>query len=214
MAEPIRTVIVDDHPIFRAGIRQVLEKHEAVTIVGEAENGEEALKIIAELRPHVAIVDFQMPVMSGLDVVRRLEATGSETKVVLLTMQDDRRIFLEAMDLGVAGYVLKDSAVTEILQAVKAVMNDRPFVSPTLAGFLLQKRSATTTVPLLPGKLTAAELQILKLIGDLKSNQEIAEELFISRRTVENHRVNMAKKLKLKGTHALLRLALENKEGL
>jgi DNA-binding NarL/FixJ family response regulator len=131
-------------------------------------------------------------------------------------MIDDKRIVLEAMELGVAGYVLKDGAVSEIIHAVKAVMDGRPFVSPTLAGFLLQKRSASQNPdpPKILKDLTSTELRILKLISDLKSNKEIADELFISQRTVENHRVNMAKKLNLKGSHALLKTALENKETL
>jgi two-component system response regulator DegU len=206
-----RIVIADDHPIFRAGIRQVLEKEAAVTIVGEAEHGEEALRQIIDLNPDIAILDFQMPKMTGLDVVRRLEAIGNETKVIFLTMIDDRKVFLEAMDLGVAGYVLKDSAVKEILQAVRAVVNHRPFVSPALTVFLLQRRAEPLQPPTLK-ILTPTEMHILKLIGELRSNQEIADELFISKRTVENHRVNIARKLHLKGSHVLLRLALENKE--
>jgi len=214
MSQFITIVIADDHPIFRAGIRQVLERDARIRIVGECENGEDALKLIFDLNPHLAVLDFQMPIMTGLDVVRRLEATGNETKVVLLTMLDDKKIFLEAMDLGVTGYVLKDSAVSEILQAVKAVADGRPFISPFLSRFLLEKRSVSAeTLPVFK-ELTPTEARILKLIGGLKSNQEIAEQLFISRRTVENHRVNMAKKLNLRGSHALLKFALENKEAL
>ncbi|MEX1140054.1 MAG: response regulator transcription factor [Bacteroidota bacterium] len=212
MGESTKIVIADDHPVFRAGIRQILEKETTLEVVGEAENGEEALKLIMDLRPRIAILDFQMPKMTGLDVVRRLEAVGSETKIIFLTMIDDKRIFLEAMDLGVAGYVLKDSAVSEILHAVRAVLNDRPFVSPALTAFLLQRRSEVPQKPEALKGLTPAELHILKLIGDLKSNQEIADEVFISKRTVENHRVNIARKLNLKGSHVLLKVALENKE--
>ena len=212
----ITIVIADDHPIFREGIRRVLEKDARMKIGGEAEDGETAFTLVSTMKPDVAILDFQMPGMTGLEVARRLEATGSETRVILLTMIDDKRIVLEAMELGVAGYVLKDSAVSEIIHAVKAVVDGRPFVSPTLAGVLLQKRSASQNPdpPKILKDLTATELRILKLISDLKSNKEIADELFISQRTVENHRVNMAKKLNLKGSHALLKTALENKAAL
>lgn len=214
MDDQMTILIADDHPVFRAGIRQVLATEARLTVVGEAENGEQAFQMIMDIRPRIAILDFQMPGMTGLDVVRRLEAVGSETRVIFLTMIEDRRIFLEAMDLGAAGYVLKDSAVSEILQAVRAVMNDRPFVSPSLTGFLLQKRSGVSRMPHVLDSLTTTERRILRLIGDLKSNQEIAEELFISRRTVENHRVNMARKMNLRGSTALLKVALEHRDSL
>lgn len=211
MDEDIRILIADDHPIFRAGIRQVLEKERHLRIVGECADGEEALRSIMDLHPDVAVLDFQMPRMTALDVVRRLAATGVETRVVLLTMVDDRKIFLEAMDLGVSGYVLKDSAVTEIVQAVKSVVDERPFISPVLTRFLLEKRANSGAPPPAIHLLTPTEARILKLIGELKSNREIAEHLFISKRTVENHRVHIARKLNLSGSHALLKFALENR---
>lgn len=211
MDEDIRILIADDHPIFRAGIRQVLEKERHLRIVGECADGEEALRSIMDLHPDVAVLDFQMPRMTALDVVRRLAATGVETRVVLLTMVDDRKIFLEAMDLGVSGYVLKDSAVTEIVQAVKSVVDERPFISPVLTRFLLEQRAKSGAPPSAIHLLTPTEARILKLIGELKSNREIAEHLFISKRTVENHRDHIARKLNLSGSHALLKFALENR---
>lgn len=208
-------LIADDHPIFRAGIRQVIEQDGGFAVVGEADNGEETLQKIQDLKPYVAIVDIQMPKMTGLAVAQRASAMNLDTRIVLLTMLEDKHIFLEAMDSGIHGYVLKDSAVTEILRAISAVCEDKHYISPTLAGLLVQKRSAKGGELSLALKgLTESELKILRLIADLKSNREIADDLFISHRTVENHRVNITRKLNINGTNALLKFALQHKADL
>jgi two-component system response regulator DegU len=212
----VQTILIaDDHPIFRAGIRQVIEHDGRFAVVGEAENGEEALRKIQDLKPNVAIVDIQMPKMTGLAVAQRANAMNLDTRIVLLTMLEDKRIFLEAMDSGVCGYVLKDGAVTEILRAIEVVCDNKHYISPTLAGLLVQKKSAEGgTVSLSLKGLTDAERRIVRMIADLKSNREIAEELFISHRTVENHRVNIARKMNLTGSNALLKFALQHKADL
>jgi DNA-binding NarL/FixJ family response regulator len=213
MDEEIKVVIADDHPIFRAGVRQALEKSPGIVVVGEAENGEEALDTIINLKPRVAVLDVQMPKMSGLEVARRIEHLHLPTKVIMLTMLDDRKIFLEAIDAGITGYVLKDSAVSEVRKAIEAVCQDRHYISPSLSGLLVDRKGASSIPPQLRD-LTPTEIRILKLIARLKTNQEIADELFISKRTVENHRVNMARKLELKSTNALLKFALTHQSQL
>jgi len=210
VAEPITVLIADDHPMFRAGVRQSLEKHGEFRIVGEAENGEEALSMMLDLKPEVAVLDIQMPAMTGLELARRAEHMNLETKIILLTMMDDRKIFLEAMETGVRGYILKDSAVSELHRAIETVHDERHYISPSLSGLLVERRKRGPLAVELKD-LTPTELQILKLIADLKSNQEIADELAISKRTVENHRVNIANKLNLSGSNALLKLALKHK---
>ncbi len=210
MAEQTTVVIADDHPIFRAGVRQSLERNDAIRVVGEADNGEGALKLILDLKPDIAVIDIQMPKMTGLEVAKRAEHMNLLTHIILLTMIDDRKIFLDAMECGVVGYVLKDSAVSEIQRAITFVLEDRHYISPSLSGLLIQRRKGGQ----LPNELkdlTPTELRVLKLIADLKSNQEIADELLISKRTVENHRVNITRKLKLDGTNAVLKLALKHK---
>ncbi len=212
--EKITVLIADDHPIFRAGMRQVIEGDERCAIVGESEDGEAALRQIQNLKPRVAVLDIQMPKMTGLAVAQRADAMNLDTRIILLTMLDDKRVFLEAMETGVKGYVLKDSASTEILRAIVAVSGDRHYISPTLSGLLVEKRNKGGQLPPLVETLTPTEARILKLIANLKSNQEIADELFISRRTVENHRVNIARKLSLSGTNSLLKFALQHKADL
>jgi two-component system response regulator DegU len=213
MDDQIKVLIADDHPIFRAGVRQSLERHGNIRIVAEAEDGEEALTKMLDAKPDVAIVDIQMPKMTGLELARRAEHMNLTTRIILLTMMDDRKIFLDAMECGVKGYVLKDSAVSEIHRAIESVCDDRHYISPSLSGLLVERRSRGP-VPHELKDLTPTEFRIVRLIADLKSNQEIADELAISKRTVENHRVNMAKKLELSGTNALLKLALKHKANL
>ena len=213
MDRKISIILADDHPLFRTGVRQSLENGEKIDIVGEASNGEEALKLILDKKPDVAVLDIQMPKFTGLEVAKRIEHMNTDVRIILLTMLDDKRIFLDAMECGVLGYVLKDSAVSEIQRAIESVCNDKYYISPSLSGLLVERRKGGQSPPELKD-LTPAELRIVKLISDLKSNQEIADELFISKRTVENHRVNIAKKLRLQSSNALLKVALKHKSNL
>lgn len=210
MSEQITVVLADDHPLLRAGVRQSLERHADIKVVAEADNGEEALSKIVDLKPAVAVLDIQMPKLTGLELAKKAEAMGLSTRIILLTMVDDRKVFLDAMESGVAGYVLKDSAVSEIGRAIVMVADDRHYISPSLSGLLLERRQGDALPPSLKD-LTPTEVRIVRLIADLKSNQEIADEMAISKRTVENHRVNIARKLSLTGSNAILRFALKHK---
>jgi len=206
-------VIADDHPLFRSGVRQALERAGMFDVVGEASDGDETLKLIVDMKPDVAVLDIQMPVMTGIEVAKRIEHMNLDTRILLLTMLDDKRIFLEAMESGVMGYILKDSAVSEIQRAIELVCEDKHYISPSLAGLLVEKRRGGG-LPAELSNLTPTEVRIMRLISDLRSNQEIADELFVSKRTIENHRANMSKKLGLTGTNSLLKLALKNKSNL
>ena len=212
MPEKVTILIADDHPLFREGVRQMLEREPSFTVVAEAGDGEVALHKMSELKTDVAILDINMPKMTGLVVAQRASAMNLRTYIMLLTMLDDKKIFLEAMDAGVKGYILKDSAVSEIVKAVTAVNEGRHYISPILAGILLQKRSSSNEhVSSSLKELTLTEIRILNRIADLKTNQEIADELFVSKRTIENHRANIAKKLNLQSTNGVLKFALQHK---
>ncbi|MEK9137356.1 MAG: response regulator transcription factor, partial [Bacteroidota bacterium] len=190
MKDPITLVIADDHPLFRAGVRQVIEADASLLIVGEAADGERALAVIKEKQPRTAVLDIQMPNMTGLVVAETLLSQNSSTSVILLTMFDDQKMFFQAMDIGVKGYVLKDAALQEIIHAIHAVADERYYLSPALSGLLITRRSplaAPTTEGSPVEMLTPSERQIVSLIAELKSNKEIADTLFISNRTVENH---------------------------
>ena len=210
----ITILIADDHPLFRSGVRTELEQIAHFDILAETGDGEEAYRLIQKLKPDVAILDFQMPKMNGLEITRKLEEAHSTTQTILLTMHRDKKIFFAAVDAGVQGYVLKDDAVADIVRAVADVASGEHFISKDLTQLLVEKAKGGVTDR--SGNhgldvLTLAEKNILSFIADLKNNDEIAEALFISKRTVENHKVAIANKLGLNSAKQLLRFALQHK---
>jgi DNA-binding NarL/FixJ family response regulator len=215
--EKIRLVIVDDHPLFRQGLRQVVNSDERFELVGEADRGQAALMMILKHKPDLAVLDLNLPELSGLEIAAKLRAEGCPTHLVVLTMRQDEQAFNQAISLGVQGYVLKENAVTEIVNCLLAVAGGTPYVSPSMSAFLLRRfdRAANLTQrqPGL-GELTVAERRILKRIAEKKSTKEIAAELFVSPRTVESHRAKMCSKLALKGANSLLQFAIENRDAL
>lgn len=217
MEQKIRIILADDHPIVRQGLRQMIESDPRLTIVAEARNGREALDLIEKHQPQIAVLDIDMPEMDGFAAAREINRRGLSVEIVFLTMHSEPKIFYAAMDLGVKGYVLKDSAVQDIAASIKAVAAGTSYISPTLSGLLFNRRRREAelekSVPGLP-LLTPAELKVIKLIADGKSSTEIAESLFISRRTVEAHRAHISRKLQLQGNLSLVRFALEHKEEL
>lgn len=211
MAE-ITVLVADDHPIFRKGLRQIIEADLGLKVVAEADDGESALELIRATRPQVAILDVDMPRKDGFAVAGEVRTAGLEVALIFLTMHKNERFFNAALDLGVQGYVLKDSAVSEIVSSIKAVAAGQSYVTPVLTDYLLNRRAGAQTAHQTGLKsLTEAERRVLKLIAEYKSSKEIADELFISPRTVDRHRANIATKLDIKGSHALLHFALEHK---
>lgn len=212
---PTTVLLADDHPVFRRGLRMVIASDPQFNVLDEAADGVLALARIRELRPDVALLDINMPQQSGIEVARTLQREQLNTRVVFLTMHRDEATFNAALDLGASGYLLKESAVEEIVSCLKAVAAGEKFVSPQLSTFLLNRgsrvRSLQEQKPSL-ADLTPAELRVLKLIAEQKTTREIAELLFISPRTVERHRENICTKLELRGSNALLKFALENKQ--
>ncbi|HMV48436.1 MAG TPA: response regulator transcription factor, partial [Blastocatellia bacterium] len=209
----ITVSIADDHPIFRKGLREVIEAEPGLTLVAEAEDGESALEKIQSLLPQVAVLDVDMPRKDGLEVARAVKQLRLPVGVILLTMHREERFFNAALDLGVQGYVLKDGAVSEIVNAIRSVAAGQRYITPLLTDYLLNRRRAGQQAEQTTGlsSLTEAERRVLKLVAEYKTSKEIADELFISVRTVDRHRANIAEKLELKGAHALLQFALEYK---
>ena len=209
----IRIIIADDHPIFRQGLRGVIEADARLKVVAEATEGEEALKLIQEHKPEVAVLDLDMPGKDGFGVAREIQAQQLPVAVIILTMHDSESLFNAALDLGVKGFVLKDSALPEIIDCIKAVAGGRNYISAQLSNYLLNRGNrAGVLARERPGlkDLTPAERNILKLIAHEKTSKQIADELNISIRTVDRHRANIANKLDLKGAHALLHFALQH----
>jgi DNA-binding NarL/FixJ family response regulator len=217
MRKEIKIMIADDHPIFRRGLRQVIDADSDLTIVAEADDGETTLDRLPTSGAEILLLDVDMPNKDGFEVARAIRTERLPVAVIFLTMHKDERFFNAALDLGVKGYVLKDSAVNEIIGSIRAVAAGREYVSPALTSFLLNRgRRAAALLAEQPGlgQLTPAERRILKLIAEYKTSNEIAEELFLSPRTVEHHRANICEKLELKGTHALLKFAVAHQSEL
>jgi DNA-binding NarL/FixJ family response regulator len=214
MAETIRILIADDHPLFREGLVRAIERDKTFAIVGQVGDGEETLNLIRELHPDLAVLDVSMPTMDGLEVARRVHQEALPTELVILTMYKDAKYFNAALDLGVRGYMLKDSAATELLTCLKAVTAGQYYISPAVTHFLIERNGRTgphTESSSVRERLTPAELTILGLVSENRTSKEIARELFVSVRTVENHRTHICQKLGIKGHNALLQFALDRK---
>lgn len=213
----IRVMIVDDHPLFRQGLRQAIAGDSRFEVIGEADNGQTALDRILENHPDVAVLDVNLPGLTGLEVAAALRAKKIRVSIVILTMLKDEQAFNKALNLGIHGYVLKENAADEILNCIAAVSRSEAYVSPSLTDFLLRRRSrAESLASHKPGldDLTVAEKRILKRVALGKTTKEIAAELFVSPRTVETHRANICEKLELIGANRLLQFALENRDAL
>lgn len=213
MATEISILIADDHPIFREGLRQLVEKELGFKVVAEADNGEAAFELVKSHLPSVAVLDLDMPAIDGFAVAANVQKLKLPVKIVILTMHKDELHFNQAIDLGVSGFVIKDSAAHEIINCIKAVNTGGEYFSPALSSYLLTRtrRSADAREQFGLGDLTPTERRVLYLLSDLKTSREIAAELGISTRTVENHRTHICSKLNLQGTHALIKFALEHK---
>jgi DNA-binding NarL/FixJ family response regulator len=205
---------VDDHPAFRHGLRQIISTEPSFEIVAEASDGEEGLTAAKAAGAEVMILDISLPGLDGLEVIRRLRATRSAVKIIILTMHTDEEIFNTAMNLEVKGYVLKENAVVEIVNCLKSVAAGNYYLTPSMSGCLLKRRHrAQALQSSQPGlkNLTTGERRILGRIADNRTSKEIAQELGISPRTVEAHRNNICAKLDLRGSHRLLQFALEHR---
>jgi len=215
MAREIRILIADDHPLLRQGLRQAIEADLRFGVIAEASNGRAALDQIQRLKPQIAVLDIDMPDMDGFAVVRELRARQLVVDVIFLTVHRDERFFMEALQLGTKGYVLKDSAVTDIVSGIGAVAAGEHYTSPALTSYLVkQRRGATTTPAAGLQDLTSTERRVLALIADYKTSREIGDLLHISHRTVQTHRANICIKLDLHGSHALMKFALDHRDAL
>ncbi len=213
--ENIKSIIIaDDHPIFRNGLKQILLTNDKIKLLGEAGNGEEALNLIVNLKPDVAVLDLDMPALNGLEVLEKLKALKTDTKIIMLTMYKEEKMFNKAFDKGAYAYVLKDSAVEDIIGCVESVSLGNYFISPALSTFLIsrskkQKEFEENFKDI--NSLTDMERKVLKLISQSKSSKDISNELFVSSRTVDKHRENICNKLDIHGNLGLTKFAIENK---
>jgi DNA-binding NarL/FixJ family response regulator len=210
----MKILIADDHPIFRAGLVKIIEEAPSFQIVAQTGDGAEALRLIKYLAPQSAVLDIYMHYLDGLEVVRQARQTDLAVKFIILTMYKEQEYFDRALELGIKGYILKENAPTDLVNCLIAVSEGRHYVSPIISDYLInrndRKQALLAQHPVL-NDLTEMERRILKLIAENKTSKEIAEELFISYRTVQNHRTNICNKLGFKGYNKLLQFALEYK---
>lgn len=217
MDHRVTVMIVDDHPLFRGGLRQVIESNPRFHLIAEAGDGDAAFKMIQERKPDVAVLDVNLPGLSGIEIAQKLRSRRLPTRIIILTMHREESLFNRALDAGVKGFVLKENAVEDIINAIRAVAAGEHYLSPTISGFLVRRHGrAGQLAAQRPGleDLTKAERRILSLVAEKKTSRQIGEELFISVRTVEAHRANICTKLGLQGSHSLLQFALENRSAL
>ncbi len=200
---PIRILLVDDQALFREGLRTLLSVHADLEVVGEAGNGEEALRLAAAAHPNVVLMDVQMPVLDGVAATRRLRAAQPECHVIMLTTFDDDEKVFEGLRAGAVGYLLKDAPSEKLIEAIRAAARGESFLQPSVAAKVvaefarLAEKSPPRSQPLIE-PLSERELEILRLVADGASNKEIAAKLVIAEGTVKNHLTNILGKLSVR----------------
>lgn len=205
-------LITEDHTLVREGLRSLLTSSPDFEIVGEAEDGLQAIQVAEKLKPSLVLLDLSMPRMSGLTAIREIKKQSPETKILVLTVHKAEEYILEAFQSGADGYCLKDASHAELLLAIMNVLSGRPYLSPdisakVLEGYLETRRSAVRHAPW--DTLTIREREVLKLIGEGYKNKEIANYLCVSVKTIEKHRANIMRKLDLHNASALTAFAIE-----
>jgi len=210
--EPYRILLADDHILFRQGMKRIIDEMPGTHVVGEANDGQEAVELVKELLPDLVILDISMPKLSGLEACREIRHLFPDVKILVLTMHKDREFLLQAISAGAQGYLLKEDSDEELFAALGTIRKGAIYVTKALAGVVSTDISA-----LIRGgqrtfsrSLTAREREILKFLSEGKSNSEVAEVLRISIRTVETHRANIMNKLDLRNTAELVRYAIEH----
>ena len=210
----IKIVLADDHKIIRAGLKSLIESCNNFRVIGEAENGREAVKLVNDLMPQVVIMDISMPDLNGIDATRQILAKFPETKIIALSMHTDKRFVIGMLKAGASGYMLKDCAFDELTIAINTVLNQQTYLSSQITNVVVQNiklESLNEKKPAL-SLLSVREREILQLIAEGKSTKQIAAILFISVKTVESHRHNIMVKLEIHNLADLIKLAI--REGL
>jgi DNA-binding NarL/FixJ family response regulator len=203
----IRVVIADDHGIVRSGLKLLIDRQRDMEVVAEAHDGVAALEHTQAQRPDVAVLDVSMPRMTGLQAAREIRSHVPDTRVLLLSMHDDERYFLEGLEAGAAGYVLKRAADTDLISAVRTVAGGRTFLSDEAQRTLMDEWLENGS-PVPDDRLTPRELEVVKLIAEAFTNRQIAQTLNLSEKTVESHRANVLSKLEMRDRVELVRYAI------
>lgn len=207
----LKVLIADDHGVVRKGLRLLLEEYPELEVTGEAANGREAVKLATELSPDIVLMDVAMPLLNGIEAAEQIRKMNSQIGIIMLTMHADESYLLRALNAGVKGYLLKESAEDDLLRAVKAVAQGRPFFSPAITQTLLEDYMRVLKQEGLSDSfelLTAREKEVLQLLAEGKTNKEVAAMLEVSLYTVESHRNNLMQKLNLHNTAEIVLYAV------
>jgi RNA polymerase sigma factor (sigma-70 family) len=210
----IRILLADDHQVVRKGLRLILERHEGMEVVGEASDGREAVQLAGELKPNIVIMDVGMPQLNGIDATEQIIRHDPGAGIVILSMHSDEGYIVRALSAGAKGYLLKDSAEEDIVQAIRIVAQGRPFFSPKITQTLLDDYVNQLQQKVLQDSyalLTEREKEVLQLIAEGKTNKEVATVLDVSVYTVETHRTNLMQKLNLHNTAEIVLYAVRKK---
>ncbi len=211
----VKVLIVDDHQIVSEGIAQLVDELEGFRVVGRAENGAQALEFIELLKPHITLMDVDMPVLNGLEATRKIKSAQMDTKVIILTMHGEPTLIKRMMEIGADGYLLKNTDKEDLHKALLRVSEGKTFFSSDAAQAIISGENAAESKftvnqdNVLISTLSDREIEILKLVAEGLSNKEIGDQLFISHRTVDTHRTNMMKKLDIHNTAGLVKLAIK-----
>ena len=218
--EKLKIVLADDHLVVRKGIKNLLEEEQEFLVIGEASNGQEAIEVVEELHPDLLIIDIRMPVMNGLEATQRLTDRLTHTRILILSMHEDEDYILQSIEAGASGYLLKDTSKEEFVKAIRAIGQGGKYFSGDVSKVLVNRylnvkdRKATpTSQSFKTYEITKREKQILGMIAEGIGNKEIAEKLGKSVRTIETHRFNIMKKLKVNNVVELLK-KLDDEPGL
>lgn len=214
MATPYNIVLADDHVMFRHGIKKIIQENPGLEVMGEANDGIQLLELMKQATPDMVILDISMPNLRGLEATREIKMAHPGVKVLILTMHKDKEYLYHALTAGAAGYLLKEDADAELFSAINTIRQGETYISPLLSRQLtdlfLEKKSARPGQAMEPSELlTIREREIIKLIAEGKSSNDIAELLFISVRTVQHHRANIMRKLGVKKTADLVKYAIQ-----
>lgn len=207
--EKIRLLLVDDHQILRDGLKQAISREEDMVLVGEADNGRDALVVTREAQPDVIIMDVSMPDLNGVEASRQIIKNNPDQKIIALSMHDDKHYVMGMFKAGVSGYLLKTNAFEQLAEAVRQVAAGHSYISSQIAGTLIRSALDNDDLPEEADELSSREIEILQLIAEGKNTEYMSDKLHISKRTVENHRQSLRKKLGLNTIAELTRYAIK-----